>query len=126
MKKKTFAAVGLSMALGGGIGLAVESHINEAAEGRAHTAEVCIERYPHEKTLTQDIVKCFESGTPGGNEIDKDTFHEGDPVALAESYIQVQRSEATHTELGRIAVWTLLPLVIGAGAPFFLDRLMTS
>ena len=119
MLKETIAGVGLSMALGVGIGLAVESRTNEAAEGRALTAQACVEGYPHERTITPDIVKCLESGAPGGDEIDKKVFHAGDPTSLVESYILSQKREAASIELGRVVGWSFMPMGVGAGILFF-------
>lgn len=112
-------ALGLTLGAGIGIGTMVEGHTNEVAEGKIITVDTCMKTTPHEDVVTQDMIDCFADGVPGGNKIGKDKFDEGDPIEYVEAYRTAQVNEASSLELGRLAIWSILPIAVGGAAVFF-------
>jgi ABC-type anion transport system duplicated permease subunit len=112
---------GLSLVAGVGIGLAVESHTNEVAAGKAITATTCLELYDHENVVTEEMDDCFDAGVPGGEPIGKDKLAAEIPIAYVESYIAAQENEAESIEIGRLAVWSIVPIASTAGYVIFLS-----
>ncbi|HTE57739.1 MAG TPA: hypothetical protein VK694_03260 [Verrucomicrobiae bacterium] len=104
------AGFGLSLAVGVGLGAAVENHTNEIAEGKIITAETCRDlENEQQDTISKKMVECMEDGVPGGQKIGGDNFDEGDPIEFVDSYIDAQEHEAAQIELGRLVVWSIVP-----------------
>lgn len=109
------ASVGVFLAVGAGVGLAIEQHTDEVARGKANTAEACRNAYITKDRVTQQMQDCMENGWGGGRHINTHVpgIEIGAPVELVNGYIVEQRSEADHIELNRILEWGLLSGLVG-------------
>ncbi len=116
---KSMLALGLTLGAGVGLGAMVEGHTNEVAQGKIITVDTCMKTTPHEDTINQELIDCFKSGIPGGNKIGTDKFHTGDPIEFVESYRAAQVNEASSIEIGRLAIWSVVPIIVGGVAVFF-------
>lgn len=116
---KSALALGLTLGAGAGIGAMFEGHTNEVAEGKIITVDTCMKTTPHTTEVTQELIDCFADGVPGGNKIGKDKFDAGDPIEYVESYRSAQVNEAASIEVGRLAIWSIVPIAVGGAAVFF-------
>ena len=121
MIREAAAVVGLSLVAGAGYGAVVEGHTNEVARGKANTAEFCLETVPHESEVTDALEACFEQedGVPGGNQIGDGKLSPGDPIEYVEAYIRAQEAEAESVEPGRVAAWSISPIVVAVGGIWY-------
>lgn len=105
---------GLSLIAGIRLGIATESNTNEVAAGKAITATTCLEMHTHELVVTEEMDDCFDEGVPGGEPIGEDKIDSGFPIEYVESYIAAQENEAESIEIGRLAIWSVVPIAATA------------
>lgn len=101
------AVAAVLLTAGIGVGFGIESNTNDVARGKAATATACLKAIPHETAVTTQLDDCFEKGVPGGQKIGRKVFEVGDPTTFVDQYIISEQREAAHTELGRVALWSI-------------------
>lgn len=119
MMRNVAMAAGLSMAASAGVGFMVESHTNEVAKGKIITIDACMDVVPASEVITDELKDCFDNGVPGGRTVGKDHFKDNDPIEFVESYRTALLNEADTIELGRVALWSIAPIIITGGCLVF-------
>jgi hypothetical protein len=59
------------------------------------------------KTNLVERLEWLEISVPGGQKIGRKVFEVGDPTTFVDQYIISEQREAAHTELGRVALWSI-------------------
>jgi hypothetical protein len=116
---KSLLALGLTLGASVGVGVMAEGHTNEVAEGKIITVDTCLKIAPHETKISKELRDCMDHGVPGGKSIDSDHFRVGDPIEFVESYRAAQVKEAASIEVGRLAIWSVVPIIVGGGLVYF-------